>query len=625
MLIFDIETNGLLDTLTKIHCMVIDDGTTIHEYTPDNIEYGVQKLQQALNQQIPICGHNIINFDIPAIQKLYDWFTLPPLHHPLLIVDTLVLSRLVYSNLMERDAGLVRKGTLPSKLWGSHSLKAWGYRLGTLKGTYAEETEDAWAVYNDDMLSYNKQDVKLTKLLYTKLTDQKYPEQSILLEHKAALLMSKQERNGFKFDLVKAKELEKVLRDRSDTLIKKLESKIPPIPDTDFIPKKDNIKLGYTAGVPVKRYKTFKPNSRQQIEWLITEYFKYEPGNEDLFDDTGTRLKIDETTFKYIKNDTTKCPEELRNLAVLFEEQLTISKRLGQLAEGKHAWITHCTTEGFIHGSVNPNGAVTGRATHSRPNVAQVPKVGSAYGKECRELFGVPEGWYQCGVDASGLELRCLAHFMYPYDSGVYADTVVHGDIHTMNQTAAGLPTRDKAKTFIYAFLYGAGDNKIGKIVDGSEREGKKLKRDFLKKTPAIAELKKAIESVLISESDKGRATKWKRRYLKGLDGRLLHIRSIHSALNTLLQSAGALICKYWIVRLEERLINKGYTHGWTGDFAYMAWIHDEVQIACQTKEIAEDVIKEAELAMHDTKEYFNFRVSLGTEGKIGTNWSDCH
>ena len=129
----------------------------------------------------------------------------------------------------------------------------------------------------------------------------------------------------------------------------------------------------------------------------------------------------------------------------------------------------------------------------------------------------------------------------------------------------------------------------------------------------------------MISESDKGRVTKWKRRYLKGLDGRLLHIRSIHSALNTLLQSAGALICKYWIVRLEERLINKGYTHGWTGDFAYMAWIHDEVQIACQTKEIAEDVIKEAELAIHDTKEYFNFRVSLGTEGKIGLNWAECH
>lgn len=114
--------------------------------------------------------------------------------------------------------------------------------------------------------------------------------------------------------------------------------------------------------------KHLNPNSRQQIEWLITEYFKYEPGNEELFDDTGTRLKIDETTFKYIKNDTTKCPEELRNLAVLFEEQLTISKRLGQLAEGKHAWITHCTPEGFIHGSVNPNGAVTGRATHSRPS-----------------------------------------------------------------------------------------------------------------------------------------------------------------------------------------------------------------------------------------------------------------
>ena len=130
-----------------------------------------------------------------------------------------------------------------------------------------------------------------------------------------------------------------------------------------------------------------------------------------------------------------------------------ISKRLGQLAEGKNAWLKCVKEDGAIHGSVNPNGAVTGRATHASPNVAQVPASGSPYGHECRELFKAPEGWLQCGVDASGLELRCLGHFMSPYDSGSYAETVVNGDIHTLNQEAAGLPTRDNAKTFIYGFL----------------------------------------------------------------------------------------------------------------------------------------------------------------------------
>lgn len=624
MLIFDLESNGLLDTMSRIHCMVISDGVTRTRYRPEDVDDGVHRLLKAIENDEPICGHNIIDFDIPAIQKVFPWFIIPR-NKRHLVVDTLVLSRLIYSNINDIDAGLIRSGKLPGKLFGSHSLKAWGYRLGELKGTYAEDTDDAWAVFSEEMLDYNDQDVVVTEKLYNKLIAKEYSTVAIQLEHEAQWLMSQQERNGFPFDEAKARELEVTLRSRAAILDAQLRKAVPPIPDKIFIPKKDNKARGYKAGVPVQKYKDFNPNSRQQIEWIITKHFGYIPDNEELFDDEGqTRLKIDDVTFGYLKNDEA-APKEVRELSAIFEEYLMVSKRLGQLADGKQAWLGCIGEDGNIHGSVNPNGAVTGRATHSQPNVAQVPKVGSPYGKECRGLFRVPKGWTQAGIDASGLELRCLAHFLFPYDNGHYADTVVYGDVHTLNQQAAGLPTRDNAKTFIYAFLYGAGDAKIGKIVGGDAKDGKRLKREFLKKTPAIAELKKAIENALIAESHHGQIKKWKRRFLKGLDGRILHVRSLHSALNLLLQSAGALICKKWIVRLEERLVERGLTHGWDGDFAYLAWVHDEVQIACRTKEIAEIVVAEAQAAMRDAQAFFKFRTQLDTEGKVGLNWAECH
>lgn len=176
----------------------------------------------------------------------------------------------------------------------------------------------------------------------------------------------------------------------------------------------------------------------------------------------------------------------------------------------------------------------------------------------------------------------------------------------------------------IYAFLYGAGDAKIGKIIGEDAAAGNKIKRKFLKATPAIKNLRDAVQNVLV-ETERGRVTRWKRKYLKGLDGRLLHVRSPHSALNLLLQSAGALVCKKWIVRTEERLIGRGLKHGWDGDFAYMAWVHDEIQVACRTQEIAEIVIEEAQGAMRDAQSFFGFRMQLDTEGKIGRNWFDCH
>lgn len=623
MLIFDIETDGLLDTMTKIHCMSISDGHhNVTGYRPDEIEDGVNRLWEAVNNGEGICGHNIINFDIPAIQKIYPWFDIPRDKRQY-VVDTLVMARLVFSNISESDYGAFRHKEMPGSLIGSHTLKAYGYRLGVYKGTYAEDTEDAWAMFNEDMLKYNKQDVVVTEALYEKELAKHYPEAAIDLEHKAQWLMTKQEQNGFPFDIKGAKELEKILRDRAATVSSKIKNLAPPIPGKVFIPKRDNKRLGYKAGVPIQRYKEFNPGSRQQIEWVIRQHYGYSPSNEDLYAE-DERLKIDETTFHFIAKDK-EAPEEVRALAPLFEEQLMLTKRLGQLADGTQAWLKCVKGDEKIHGRVNPNGTVSGRATHSQPNVTQVPHASSPYGKECRSLFGVPKGWIQAGMDACGLELRCLSHFLYPYDNGAYAHEVVHGDIHTANQKAAGLPTRDQAKTFIYAFLYGAGDAKMGKIIGGDDKEGKAIKKKFLKANPAIVQLRNAIRKCLVAEEYHGKIIKWHRKYLKGLDGRHLHVRSVHSALNLLLQSAGALVCKYWITRLEERLIDRGLKHGWDGDFVFMAWIHDEAQLACRNEEIADIAIEEGHAAMKDTQAHFNFRVELDIDGIKGKNWYDCH
>lgn len=623
ILFFDIETNGLLDTLTKAHCMVIiDEEGNITKYRPSEVRQGFQRLLDAILEGSFICGHNVINFDLPALTQLYSGLEVPYKLQGQ-VLDTLVMSRLIYGNIKDSDSGLLRTGKLPGKLFGSHSLKAWGYRLGELKGTYAEETPDAWATFSEDMLNYCVQDVVVTKKLYERLiTKTEYPQVSIELEHGIQWLMSKQERNGFPFDVFAAQELEVTLRSRAADLDAILRKQVPPIPDKVFIPKRDNKTQGYKAGVPVPRYKDFNPNSRQQIEWLIKNHFGYLPDNEDLYAEGTGRLQIDDATFGYLKADPST-PEDLRKLAGVFEEYLMIGKRLGQLVDGKHGWLKCVKEDGRIHGSVNPLGTVTGRASHASPNVAQVPSIDSPYGKECRSLFHAPQGWIQVGTDASGLELRCLAHFMYPYDNGAYAHEILNGDIHTANQIAAGLSTRAEAKLFIYAWLYGAGDALIGKIINGDAKDGKRIKRNFLAKTPAIAALKDAITNTLVAEERHGKVTKWKRKYLKGLDGRPLHVRSLHSALNLLLQSAGALICKKWICLLEERLIDLGYDHG--KDFQFMAWVHDEAQIACRTKEIAEVVLKEAQVAMRSTQEHFKFRVQLDTEGKIGKNWSDCH
>lgn len=591
--IFDLETDGLnLEKITTIHVLVVYDSEkdAYFRYDKEKVKDGVKHLSQA----DAVAGHNIINFDIPVIKKFY------PSFEPKKVIDTLVWARLAYADIYDIDAKLVAKHKFPKSLMGRHSLEAYGYRLGELKGEFHERTD--WQEWSQEMSDYCEQDVRVTKLLYEKLLSKNISQEAIELEHQVAHIIKRQVDWGFCFDTDKAEALYVKLLQRKEELLSILQEAFPPWFEASgkaTNPKRPNTKKGVVAGCPYQNIKLveFNPNSRTHIYKCLMKKYGWKPKE---FTDSG-QPKVDETIL-----DQLEYPE-----AKLLSEYLMIQKRIGQLAEGNKAWLKLVGSDHRIHGEVITNGAVTGRMTHNNPNIAQVPAVNVPYGRECRELFQPTPGWVEVGCDASGLELRCLAHYMARYDGGEYAKEILEGDIHTANQRAAGLATRAEAKRFIYAFLYGAGDAKIGEIVGGTSKDGKKLRKAFLSKTPALAKLKETVEK-----------TVKKRGYLIGLDGRHLKIRSMHSALNTLLQSAGALIMKKALVILDQSLQAKGLVPG--QDYEFMANIHDEWQIDCRP-EYAELVGETAVESIKAAGQHFKFRCPLDGEYKIGNNWAETH
>lgn len=600
-LIFDIETNGFLDEVSRLHCLVIQNADTGEVFScvtdweeRTNPYYSVPYGLDMLICADEVIGHNIIKYDIPVLEKLFPGFKITGK-----VTDTLVCTRLIWSDIAESDLGRVKKGTLPSKRIGSHALEAWGYRLGEMKGEY----DGGWDHCSEEMISYCEQDVRVTKALYDRIVSKNYSAEALKLEHEFATIIAMQERHGFGFDVQAAHSLYQTLVRRRLELGEELKRTFPPKEVTEvFIPKVNNRKSGYVKGVPfTKRWMVeFNPSSRQMIADRLIGL-----GWKPMQTTPSGQPKVDESILEKLPY-----PE-----AKLLAEHFLVEKRIGQLAEGDQAWL-RLERRGRIHGSVNTNGAVTGRCTHSQPNIAQVPRVGSPFGAECRGLFGVGPGRVLVGADLSGLELRCLAHFMAHYDAGEYGRVLLEGDIHTVNQLAAGLPTRNDAKTFIYAFLYGAGDQKIGSIVlpQGDEDEqraiGKKLKRSFLKKTPAL----KALRDAVTAAAEKG--------WIKGLDGRILRIRSPHAALNTLLQSAGALIAKQATIFAYQDLSDLGMV--WGKDWALVAHVHDEMQAEALAKN-GDLVGKTLVAAMGKAGEHFKFRIPITGEYKIGTNWKETH
>lgn len=602
--IFDIETNGLYNEATKIHCIAIkvDDEPT-QLYT--NIDEAVRILRQA----DVVIAHNGINFDLPVLAKLgYEVTT--DVH------DTLIISRLVYPNIMLQDAN---RKTIPSNLKGSHSLKAWGYRLRKLKGEYGEQAD--WQKYSEEMGEYCKQDVEVTYALYQKLKLAETPKEAIWLEQEFAKIMSRQEKYGVYFDVKKAQQLHVALLEEVDQAEKNLEKIFTPLqtwvskPYPKIATKKDGTKSTVLLNQELigchyrdlgdwgyYRDTVFNPSSRQHIARWLKEVYNWKPKD---FTEKGTPI-VNEVVLEKLD-----FPE-----AKVLAHYFNVTKLVGQLAEGKNAWLKAVDNNNRIHGRVNTLGAVSRRCTHSNPNMAQVPSSRAYKGHEARALFTVPKGKKLVGCDADALELRTLSHYMARFDGGKYAVAVDEGDkdkgtdIHTLNQKSAGLPTRDDAKTFIYAFLYGAGDGKLGKIVNGTEREGKKLKEDFFRKIPAIKTL---VEQVAQTYKANG--------MLKALDGNPYHIRSAHSALNTLLQGAGALVMKYWIIFADQNL-QKKYKAG--QDYEWVLNVHDEGQLECN-EDIAEDVAKTLEDAFEDVTKYLKFRIPIRGTAAIGDSWADTH
>jgi DNA polymerase I-like protein with 3'-5' exonuclease and polymerase domains len=274
-------------------------------------------------------------------------------------------------------------------------------------------------------------------------------------------------------------------------------------------------------------------------------------------------------------------------------------KRIAQI----QSWLDALEKDGRVHGSVIPNGTITGRMSHNHPNLAQVPSVHNPFGKECRACWSVEEGNVLLGVDASGLELRMLAHYMNDKE---YINEVVNGDIHTTNQKLAGLESRDTAKTFIYALVYGAGDEKIGSVVGGTRKKGKELKERFLNNLPTFKTLKDRVQRAA------------KRGFLKGIDGRKIYIRHEHAALNSLLQGGGAIVMKKGLEILERKLKLRGM------DFKFVANIHDEWQLEVPDTD-ANNIGDLAVLSLREAGEHFEMRCPLDGEYKIGGNWSETH
>lgn len=641
VLLYDTETDGFLPKLTRIHSLVIRNAFS--KYTMScaqdangNTPPGYKSIQEGLDYLATAdirVAHNGIKFDAAAIRKVYpEWKPKAGSKER----DTLLLSQLIWPEMRDSDFKEIkrferggRKSPFPKRLIGRHSLEAWGFRLGNYKGDY-KGGFDEWSVAMQD---YCEQDVNVLDWLWALCLKKDYAEEAVELEHRFAEIIFLQEQFGFPFDEAAAVELYGTLSRRRLELEAKLQEVFKPwwvgfptkVKASRRVKRPD---LGTVReprySVKGKRLKDYVGPPKEFYEegavYSKIELREFNPGSRDHIANRLTALRGWKPR-EFTKEGKPQVNEEiLESLpypeAKLLTEYLMVEKRIGQLAEGKQAWLKKVGSDGRIHGRVNTVAAVTRRCTHSDPNVAQVPSVENQkgevpYGRECRALFTTIPGYKLVGADASGLELRNLAHYMGRYDGGAYGRELLEGDIHTANQEAAGLPSRQQAKTFIYAFLYGAGDAKIGSIVQKGAAVGKRLKAQFLEKTPALKRLK----------DDVARKAK-KQGWIRGLDGGLLRIRHQHAALNTLLQSAGAIVMKKAAVLLYDDLSARGWVFG--EHYAFVANIHDEIQ-AVVKEALVEEYKTAAVQAIRDAGTHFKFRCPLDGDAKEGDTWAQTH
>lgn len=546
LITLDIETNTSHDNIWVVVTQDVDTGEVLEHYN----SYTLEPL--LLNCK-GVIGHNIIGFDAPVLERVWG------IHIPVdILIDTLVLSRL-YNPSLE----------------GGHSLDSWGKRFGDPKIDF----DDYDGGLTPEMVDYCIQDVALTTRLYKHLTDslkrEEFSEQCVDLERKVAIITAQQERNGFMLDVEQATLLWQDITHKMRQITEQLQKVFPPIVEERWSEK---------TGKRLKDKVTeFNVGSRKQIA--------------ERLEGVGVKFKLQTEKGAIIVNEKVLEGIDIPEAKMIYE-YLMLQKRAAQI----DSWLTH-EKDGRVHGRVITNGAVTGRMTHHSPNLAQVPSVSAPYGRECRSFWRVPEGHKLVGCDASGLELRMLAHYMRDER---YTNEILSGDIHTANMKAAGLTDRNQAKTFIYAFLYGAGAAKIGQIVGGGYREGQQLIDSFLRNTPALAKLREKVAKHATAGT------------LPALDGRRLRVRSEHAALNTLLQGAGAIVMKQALVLLADRLSTYDIPH------KLVANVHDEFQIEVP-ENFADVVGKAAVRAIKNAGDVLDLRCPLDAEYNVGNNWAETH
>ena len=552
----------------------------MNSYYGDNLEEGLAILKDADK----LVGHNIIGFDIPVVKNLtgVDLSNKP-------LVDTLVLSRL-FNPIRE----------------GNHGLESWGYRVGLPKIDFTD-----YGTFSPEMVEYCERDVLVNKKVYDVLNQERlgFSRKCIDLEQNVAEIISRQSKKGFLLDVKYTTLLLAELEDKLDATVVEVHKAFKPNENVLVLyPVKTSAdklsKMAVTSDGTKYRLNSdeyddlhdkdkisrtirteFNLGSRKQIG----EYLKKFGWKPTKFTPTGQPM-VDESVLKKIKG----IPE-----ALLIAEYLTLQKRIAQIK----SWLKNIDDEDRVHGFVNTNGTITGRMTHREPNLAQVPNSNSPYGTECRACWTVPDDYKLVGIDASGLELRMLAHYM---DDEGFTNEILHGDIHTANQKLAGLESRSQAKTFIYAFIYGAGDEKLGTVVGGGRADGKRLKQSFLDNLPSLRNLKNRVTRA----AGKG--------FIKGLDGRKIYIRSAHAALNSLLQGGGSIVMK------EALCLLNGYIRDNNLDAHFVANIHDEWQIEVLEKD-AKKVGELGILAIQNAGLEFDMKCPLDGEYNIGANWSETH
>lgn len=659
--LIDIETTAIGNKAPKIHLAWTkdisaefdQDGDSRWMYWPN-----AYALKEYLNAFDEVIAHNGIGFDIPTLNKLWGCAVLP--EHT---VDTLVLSQLLE----------------PSRPQG-HSLGAWGTALGYPKMDYKGRWEDEMGrkeeysgeCYDNPIewlnKEYCKQDVIVLEHLYEHLREQLsikgFSEQSIKLEHDIAWILKKQEADGFYFDTPHALNLLVGLKAEVETIKESMMALYPDY-EVERISEK-------TGKVLKPELVSFNPGSRQQVVeklkelgWVPTKFKALTVGsitkhlkdvipadkmprlrliaaasllngfgdsdderseakrNQKLLDAAYTKynvgpplgtVELDETVLEGICKAEVEGP--LFAMANTTRRFLLVQKRVTQI----ESWVDAVGPDGRVHGRVIGNGAVTGRCTHMSPNMAQIPNASSEYGPECRQSFSAPP-FKKCvivGCDLSGIELRCLAHYMDDID---WQEELLNGDVHWVNAQAFGLvpkgtvrdkhnahhtAMRDLCKTMTYATLYGAGGKQIAHVSGRTEAQGKKLIADFIKNTPPL--------EMLINDVKADAAL----GYLKGLDGRLIWVRSPHSALNSLLQGAGAVVFKMWLILATAAVKAAGI------NAILVASVHDETQWECdedQAEALGTLLVKCAKQAGIDA----GMKCPVDAEFKIGLNWRETH